>query len=88
MDNYSRTLYTCPLRSKSDAPVGFKVFKAAAENESQKKLRPTTHVGFVWEKVKEICEKEGIRLHTSVRYSSESNGVAQRTHQRDACHAA
>jgi len=29
--------------------------------------------------MKEICEKEGIKLHTSVRYSPESNGVAERT---------
>ena len=27
----------------------------------------------------EVKEKEGIRLHTSVRYSPESNGVAERT---------
>ena len=26
-----------------------------------------------------ICEKEGIKLQTSVRYSPKSNGVAERT---------
>ena len=29
--------------------------------------------------MKQICEQEGIKLHTSVRYSPESNGVAERT---------
>ena len=28
--------------------------------------------------MKEICETEGIKLPTSVRYSSESNGVTER----------
>ena len=26
-----------------------------------------------------ICEQEGIKLHTSVRYTPESNGVVERT---------
>lgn len=83
VDNYSRAVYTCPLRSKSDAPVAFKVFKAAAENESQKKLREVMidHAReLCMGEVKEICEKEeGIRLHRLVQYSPESNRVAQRT---------
>ena len=29
--------------------------------------------------MKVICEQEGIKLHTSVRYSPKSNGVAVRT---------
>ena len=29
--------------------------------------------------MKDICEQEGIELHTLVRYSPESNGVAERT---------
>ena len=27
--------------------------------------------------MKVICEQEGIKLHTSIRYSPESNGVAE-----------
>ena len=30
--DYSRAAYTRPLQLKSDAPEGFKIFKAAAEN--------------------------------------------------------
>ena len=29
--------------------------------------------------MREICERDGIKLHTLVRYSLESNGVAERT---------
>ena len=29
--------------------------------------------------MRQICEQEGIKLHTSVPYSPESNGVAERT---------
>jgi len=36
MDDYTRAVYTGPLRLKSEAPEAFKVFKAVAENESQK----------------------------------------------------
>ena len=39
VDDYSRAVYTRPLRLKSDAPEAFKKFKAAAENESQKRMR-------------------------------------------------
>jgi hypothetical protein len=34
VDDYSRAVYTRPLRHKSEAPEAFKVFKAAAEGES------------------------------------------------------
>ena len=36
VDDYTREVYTQPLRLKSEAPKAFKVFKAVAENESQK----------------------------------------------------
>ena len=56
MDNYSRAVYTCPLRSKSDVPVAFKVFKATTENESQKKSHEV-----MTDHVRELCmgESEG-----------------------------
>ena len=37
VDDYTREVYTQPLRLKSEAPKAFKVFKAVAENESQKR---------------------------------------------------
>jgi hypothetical protein len=39
VDDYTRAVYTNPLRLKSEAIDAFKSFKAAVENESKKKLR-------------------------------------------------
>jgi len=81
VDDYSRAVYTRPLRLKSDAPEAFRIFKAAAENEPQKgcaRSRWTTRKESSVGEMKQICEQEGIKLYTSVRYSPESNGVAER----------
>ena len=76
VDDYSRVVFTHPLRHKSEAPEVFKIFKAAAENESGKKLREVmtdnAHELCMGE-MRNICEENGIKLHTSVRYSPESN---------------
>ena len=82
VDDYSRAAYTRPLRLKPNAPEAFKIFKAAAENESQKRMREV-----MTDNARELSmggmrqtgEKEGIKLHTFVRYSPESNGVAECT---------
>jgi len=37
VDDYSRAVYTRPLRLKSDTLEAFKIFKAAAEKDSQKR---------------------------------------------------
>ena len=39
VDDYTRAVYTRPLRLRSEAPEAFKAFKAVAENESQKRMR-------------------------------------------------
>jgi len=38
VDDYSRAVYARPLRLESDAREAFKIFKAGAENESQKRM--------------------------------------------------
>jgi hypothetical protein len=38
VDDHSWAVYTWPLQHKSEAPEAFKIFKAAAENESQKRV--------------------------------------------------
>ena len=65
------------LRFKPEVPEAFDVFKAVAENESQKRMREmmtdnarTLCIG----EMKDISEQEGIELHTLVPYSPESNG--------------
>ena len=77
VDDYTRVVYARPLRLKSEAQEVFKVFKAVAENESQKRMHEilTDNMG----EMKDTCEQEGIKLYMSVRYCPESNGVAERT---------
>jgi hypothetical protein len=61
---------------------GTRGFQAAAENESQKKMRrvmmDNARKLCMGEK-RGICERDSIKLHTSVRYSPELNGVAEHT---------
>ena len=71
-----------PLQHKSDAPEAFRVFKAAAEKESQRKMHKAMIDNareLCMGEMMEICEESGIKPNTSVRYSPESNGVAERT---------
>ena len=39
VDDYTRAVYTQPIRLKLEAPEALKTFKAVAENESQKRMR-------------------------------------------------
>jgi len=82
VDEYSRTVYTRQLRLKPNAPEAFKVFKAGAENESRRRMRECMMDNareLSMGGMRQTCEQEGIKLHTSVLYSPESNGVAERT---------
>ena len=81
MDHYTRVVYTGPLRLKLEELETFKVFKAVAENEYQETMRDimTDNARLCMGEMKDICEQERIKLLTSVRYSAESNGVAERT---------
>jgi len=42
VDDYSRAMYTRPLRHKFDTPEVFKIFMAAAEKESSKEIMTDT----------------------------------------------
>jgi transposase InsO family protein len=82
VDDYTRVVYTRPLRLKSKAVDAFRMYKAAAEGESGKKLREvmTDNAGELSKgEMRKICEEEGIRLSTTVPYHPASNGVAERT---------
>ena len=69
------------MRCTHDHCDSSRKFKAAAENEYQKRMREImldNACELYMGEMKVICEPEGIKLHTSVRYSPESNGVAER----------
>jgi len=72
VDDYSRAVYTRPLRLKPKAPEASKIFKAAAESESQKRKREVMtddarelNMGGM----RQTCKQEGIKLHTFVQQS-------------------
>ena len=80
--DYTRAVYTRPLRLKSEAAEAFKTFKAAAENELGNRLREVMTDNareLSMGEVRDICERDGIKLHTTVPYHPASNGVAERT---------
>ena len=82
VDGYTRAVYTRALRLKSEAAEAFKSFKTAAENESENKLREVITDNareLSMGEVRDICERDGIKLHTTVPYHPASNGVAGRT---------
>ena len=82
VDDYSWAVFTWPLQHKSEAPEVFKLLKAGAENEPGKKLCKvmTDNMCKVSRgNMRSFCDLEGIKPHMSVRYSLESNEVAERT---------
>ena len=82
VDDYTRAVHTKPLRLKSEAADAFKSFKAAAENESGKRIREVLTDNtreLSMGEMSRFCEAEGIKLNTTVPYHPASNGVAERT---------
>ena len=81
VDDYTRAVYPRPLRFKSAAIEAFKAFKAAAEDESEKEIREimtdNAHELSMGE-ICDICERDGIKLHTTVPYRPTSSSVAER----------
>ena len=80
VDDYSRAVYPRSLRFKSAAIEAFKAFKVAAENESGKGIREimtdNAHELSMGE-ICDICERDGINVHTTVPYRPTSSSVAE-----------
>ena len=82
VDDFTRAVHARPLRLKSDAVEAFKSFKAVDENESGKEIQEVLMDNareLCLGKMGDLCEQEGIKLHTMVPYHPASNGVAERT---------
>ena len=71
---YTGALYGRPWRFKSEAVEAVKAFRAAAENESGKRIQEimtdNTRELSIGE-VSDICEYDGIKLRTTVPYLAE-----------------
>jgi len=81
VDNYTHAVYTRPLFLKSEAPEVFKAFRAATENESGKRLcevMTNNACELSMGEMRNICERDGIKLRTTVLYHPAPNGVAER----------
>jgi len=72
---------TRPLFLKSEAPEAFKAFRVATENGSGKwlcEVMTDNARELSMGEMRDICERNGIKLHTTVPYHPVSNGVAER----------
>ncbi|GAA5869503.1 hypothetical protein JCM3774_001470 [Rhodotorula dairenensis] len=81
VDDYSRMLWVEPLAHKSDVFGAFQRFKAAAENESGRRIqrfRLDNGGEYTSHEFRDYFAKQGIRHETPPPYSPQSNGVAQR----------
>ena len=81
VDDYTRAVHTRALRLKSEAVEAFKDFKAVVENASGYKLCEVMTDNareLSMGEMRELCEREGIKLNTTVPYHPASNGVAER----------
>ena len=81
VDNHTRAVYTRAIHHRLDAVDVFKVFRVAAEGESGKKLceiMTDNARELCMGEMHDVCERDGIKLHTTVPYHPVSNGVAER----------
>ena len=80
MDDYTRTVFTRLLHLKSEAVEAFKVFRAAAENDSGKRIQEimmnNMHKLSMAE-MRDISKSDSIKLHTTVLFHPASNGMAE-----------
>jgi len=73
VDDHTRAVYTWLLFLKSEVPDVFKAFRAAAENKSGKRLHKVmidNACKLSMGKIHDICDHDGIKLHTMVPISS------------------
>lgn len=81
IDDYSRKVYVYFLKNKMDITMFFKTFKEEVENELERKIKV-----FRSDRGTEYCNKDfsgflaasGIKHQTSVPYTHEQNGLAER----------
>ena len=81
LDDYSKLSVVRPLARKSDAAAAVQSTLTFLENQAgyqTKKLRCDNGSEFINQELKKFCTSKGIKLETTVRYTPEQNGAAER----------
>jgi hypothetical protein len=84
IDDYTRKIFVYFLANKSQAHDRFCEFKAAVENETGEKIaciRSDNGGEYVNAKFDGFLVKHGIRHETTIAYTAEQNGVAERANR-------
>ena len=81
IDDYSRKVWIYFLKNKSETFLKFKERKILVETQvgrKVKKLRTNNGLEFLSNDFNSFYQKKGIATHTTVRYTPQQNGLAER----------
>ena len=81
IDDFSRKVWIYILKTKDEAFQKFKQWKKMVEVQTGKKvkhLRTDNGREFLKDEYKKFCLEEGLMRHTTVRYTPQQNGLAER----------
>lgn len=81
IDDHSRKVWLCFLKTKDETFQNFCEWKTRVENQVDKKvkyLRTDNGLEFCNKAFNEFCKKEGITRHRTCTYTPQQNGVAER----------
>ena len=81
VDDFSRRVWVYTIRSKDEVFATFLVWKKMVENQTGRKikvLRSDNGTEYRNDPFSDLCEKEGIFRHFTVRDTPQQNGVAER----------
>lgn len=82
VDDYSRMTFVFMLKHKNEVFDRFCSFKSFVENQTGLKIktfRSVNGIEFCSNKFKEFFERHGIQHQTSISYTPQQNGLAERT---------
>ncbi|CAM8944159.1 unnamed protein product [Rhodiola kirilowii] len=81
IDQFSRKVWVCLLKTKEEAFDSFKNWKTMVENQTDLKLkclRTDNGLEFCNKAFNEFCTESGIKRHLTVPYTPQQNGTAER----------